>query len=144
MSDRVLLVEQVRTGPIARGDASLWQLEPVAGLIDPGETPETTAYREAEEEAGLTLTSLVPIAETYSSPGGSADFLYLFIGLCALPDVTSRLGGLATEGEDIRSHIFAFETVLDMAERMVLANLPLTMAIYWLATAPRALEVRRW
>ena len=133
VTDRVLLVEQVRTGPIARGDQALWQLEPVAGLIDPGETPEETARREAVEEAGLTLTALETVAEAYSSPGGSADFLYLFIGLCDLPDVAQRIGGLAAEGEDIRSHILTFETLEQMAQDCQLANLPLMTCVFWLA-----------
>ena len=131
-TDRVLLVEQVRTGPIARGDQALWQLEPIAGLIDPGETPTETAHREAKEEAGLSLTALEPVAEGYSSPGGSADFLYLYIGLCALPEVSSRLGGLASEGEDIRSHVLPFETLAQMVNDMQLANLPLMACFFWL------------
>lgn len=133
LTDRVLLVEQVRTGPIARGDSALWQLEPVAGLIDPGEGPEETARREAREEAGLELHSLEPVAENYTSPGGSSDFQFLYIGLCSLPDVESRLGGLACEGEDIRSHIISFDTLFSMAERITIANMPLTLSIYWLA-----------
>lgn len=133
LTDRVLLVEQIRTGPIARGDRSLWQLEPVAGLIDPGETPEETARREAFEEAGLDLHGLEPVAENYTSPGGSADFQYIYIGLCDLPDVRSRLGGLASEGEDIRSHILGFDELFAMAEGKTIANMPLTLAIYWLA-----------
>lgn len=132
-TDRVLLVEQVRTGAIARGDRALWQLEPVAGLIDPGETPPETAYREAVEEAGLILKGLEAVAEAYSSPGGSADFLYVYIGLCDLPDADQRLGGLASEGEDIRSHIMDFDKVLSMAERMELANLPLMACVFWLS-----------
>ncbi|MEY5032678.1 MAG: hypothetical protein RL354_1709 [Planctomycetota bacterium] len=45
--DRVLLVEQFRVGPHLRGDANPWQLEAIAGRIDPGETVEATAIREA-------------------------------------------------------------------------------------------------
>lgn len=132
-TDRVLLVEQVRTGPIARGDQALWQLEPVAGLVDPGETPQETAHREAVEEAGLILKSLEPVAEAYTSPGGSADFMYLFVGLCDLPDADQRLGGLASEGEDIRSHIMDFAALEGMARRMELGNLPLMTCVFWLS-----------
>jgi cysteine synthase A len=38
--DRILLVEQVRFGPLAQGDPAPWLLEPVAGFIDAGESPE--------------------------------------------------------------------------------------------------------
>ena len=33
----VLLVEQFRAGPLLRGAPDAWTLEPVAGIIDPGE-----------------------------------------------------------------------------------------------------------
>ena len=44
--DAVLVIEQFRAGPFARGDAAPWLLEPVAGRIDPGETPEGAARRD--------------------------------------------------------------------------------------------------
>ena len=37
--DRVLLIEQFRMGPWARGDHSPWQWEPIAGRVDAGESP---------------------------------------------------------------------------------------------------------
>ena len=49
--DRILLVEQFRSGPYARRDETPWCLEPIAGLIEPDETPEAAAIREANEEA---------------------------------------------------------------------------------------------
>ena len=78
LRDRVLLIEQFRAGPMARGDAGAWQLEAVAGRIDPGETPEEAGRREAVEEAGLTLGRLLPVAEYYPSPGHS-DGISLFL-----------------------------------------------------------------
>lgn len=131
--DRVLLVEQVRMGPLGRGDPVLWQLEPVAGLVDPGETPQETARREAREEAGIGITELIPIAEVYASPGAVSDFHYVFVGLCDLPDQAKRSGGCAEEGEDIRVHVMAFSDLFEMAETLRTANSPLTLAAYWLA-----------
>lgn len=131
--DRVLLVEQIRMGPLARGDNELWHLEPVAGLIDPGETPEETARREAVEEAGLALTQLERVSEGYLSPGGSTDYQYFFLGLCDLPDDAAKLGGLAGEGEDIRAHLFAFDDLLARADACRLTNAPLTLITHWLA-----------
>ncbi len=55
--DRVLLLEQMRAGPMLRGDANPWMLEPVAGMIDAGETPIRPALRECAEEAGLSLAA---------------------------------------------------------------------------------------
>ncbi|MEP4246305.1 NUDIX domain-containing protein [Tateyamaria sp.] len=131
--DRVLLVEQIRLGPIGRGDPVVWQMEPVAGLIDPGETPEAAAHREAQEEAALTFSSLEAVGECYASPGAATDFFHLFVGLCDLPDTAHRIGGEADEGENIRSHILSFDELLTLAEDRRTANAPLTLLTYWLA-----------
>lgn len=74
--DRVLLVEQLRMGPLGRGDPLPWQLEAIAGRIDPGETPEDAARREAIEEAGLVLGCLKKVAEYYPTPGAVTEYLY--------------------------------------------------------------------
>jgi nudix-type nucleoside diphosphatase (YffH/AdpP family) len=131
--DRVLLVEQVRLGPIARGDRSVWQLEPVAGRIDPGEAPEQAARREAMEEAGLTLGHLEKVAETYPSPATSTGFYYIYLGLADLPDAQAGTGGLDAEHEDIRSHLMSFDELMARVARFDLANAPVVMAAYYLA-----------
>ena len=51
VNDRILLIEQFRAGPYVKGDENPWVLEPIAGLIDEGETPESAGIREAQEEA---------------------------------------------------------------------------------------------
>ena len=57
VSDRVLLVEQFRAGPYARGDSQPWLLEALAGRIDGGESPEEAVLREAQH---------IPAAEYYA------------------------------------------------------------------------------
>lgn len=131
--DRVLLVEQMRMGPMARADASCWQLEPVAGRLDPGETAEEAARREAMEEAGLQLGDLHPVGETYTSPGNSSEFYYTFVGLADLPDAVAGLGGLEEEHEDIRTHLMSFDTLLELCDSCRIANTPLALIAYWLA-----------
>lgn len=131
--DRIMLVEQVRLGPLGRHDPTLWQFEPIAGLIDPGETPTQTAHREAWEEAGLRFDALEPAGECYASPGAVTDFFYLSVGLCDLPDGIAGVGGEASEGENIRSHVMPFDQLMAMAEARETANAPLTLLTYWLA-----------
>ncbi|MCR8826620.1 NUDIX domain-containing protein [Pseudosulfitobacter koreensis] len=131
--DRVMLVEQIRLGPLGRGDRSLWQLEPIAGRIDAGETPEQAALREAQEEADLTVTQLLPVAETYASPGNATEFHYIYVGIADLPDSATGVSGKADEAEDIRSHIISFDRLMQMVDDLQAANAPLVVAALWLA-----------
>lgn len=130
--DRVLLVEQFRAGPFARGDRRPWSLEAVAGRIDPGETPEDAARREAEEEAGLTLGALLPVAGYYSSPGAKTEFLYSFVALADLPDGAAGVFGLAEEAEDIRGHLLGFEALMALVASGEVNNGPLILTALWL------------
>ena len=108
INDRVLLIEQFRTGPYVKGDNNPWVLEPIAGLVDKGESPETAGLREAQEEAHLKIDKLKLVARSYPSPGISTEFFHQYIGIASLPDSTNLVSGLETESEDIRSHIFSY------------------------------------
>ncbi|MBZ4021494.1 hypothetical protein CKO11_03335 [Rhodobacter sp. TJ_12] len=130
--DQVLLVEQFRTGPLARGDVNPWSLEAVAGRVDAGETPEEAARREAGEEAGLTLGRLIAAPSHYPSPGAKSEYLYCFIGLCDLPETAPGLGGLEAEGEDIRSHRVSFAQLMALIESGEVENGPLIVLALWL------------
>lgn len=112
--DRVLLVEQFRAGPFMRGDPAPWSLEPVAGRIDPGESPEQAARREAREEAGLELGALSQVARYYPSPGAVTEYLYSYVGIADLPEDAARIGGLAAEAEDIRGVLLDFGALMDL------------------------------
>ena len=141
--DRVLLIEQFRMGPLMRGDRACWQLELIAGRVDAGETPVEAAIREAREEAGLTVGDLQEIAQIYPSSGCSTEFFHVFLGICDLPDVAEGTGGLAEEGEDIRSHLLSFDALLEMCDAQRIPNAALTLAAYWLARHRERLRLAR-
>lgn len=130
--DRVLVVEQFRTGPYARGDAEVWQIEAIAGRIDPDETPEQAARREAVEEAGLTLGALWPVANYYPSPGAKSEFIYSYVAEADLPDGTAGVFGVAEEAENIRGHLIGFEALMGMVASGEVANAPLILTALWL------------
>jgi nudix-type nucleoside diphosphatase (YffH/AdpP family) len=130
--DRVLLIEQFRAGPLGRGDALPWQLEAVAGRIDPGETPEDCARREAVEEAGLVLGQVLPVGEYYPSPGAMTEYIYSFVGLCDLPDGVAGVYGMAEEAEDIRGHLLPFNALMEAVATGEIANAPLLLTALWL------------
>lgn len=138
--DRVLLVEQFRMGPFGRGDVRPWMLEPVAGRLDAGETPEECARRECEEEAGLTLHGLEKIASHYCTPGCSTEYFHLFVGLCDLPDMEQGLGGVETENEDIRTHVISFQDAMGLLETGEADNGPLILSLLWLSQKREALR----
>lgn len=136
--DCVLLVEQFRIGVFGRGEERPWVLEPVAGHVDVGETPEQAAIRETMEEAGVQITELLPITSAYPSPGDSTEFFHIYLGLCDLGGAGGTTSGLVEEHEDIHSHILSFdelmEFVSDGSGSLGGANvLPLVTAAYWLA-----------
>lgn len=133
VTDQVLLIEQFRVGAFGRGDPQPWSLEAIAGRIDPGETASEAAIREAQEEAGLTLSDLVPVGGYYCSPGAKTEFLHSFIGLTDLSDVKSGIGGLAAENEDIRSHIISFDALMALVESGEAGNSPLLISALQLA-----------
>jgi ADP-ribose pyrophosphatase len=132
LRDRVLLVEQFRAGPFARGDAQPWQLEAIAGRIDPGETPQDAARREAVEEAGLTLGALLPVANYYPTPGAKSEFIYSYVALCDLPDGAAGVFGVADEAEDIRGHLISFDDLMGLVTSGEVANAPLILTALWL------------
>lgn len=131
--DRVLLIEQFRTGPMARGDANPWLLEAIAGRIDAGQSPEDAAKREAIEEAGLTLQTLLKAPSFYPSPAAKSEYIYCFIGLCDLAELPQGGGGLACEGEDIRSHLLSFAELMALVESGEINNSPLLILALSLA-----------
>ncbi len=133
--DRVLLIDQFRAGPAARGDLQPWFWETAAGRVDAGETPEAAALREAVEETGLVLDRLVPGPHNYPSPGVLGEFLYVYIGIADLPDDAAGFGGLDAEDEDIRSHLIPRAELTRMAMAGQIRNGPLLSLALWLELA---------
>ncbi len=138
--DRVLVVEQFRTGAYLRGDPNPWTVEPIAGRIDPGEEPEQAARREAEEEAGIALRELKCVSAAYPSPGTTTEHFFVYVGIADLPDGTAGIGGKLSEAEDIRSHVMPwaeFDRALNAGDFRLL---PLVVAGHWLARNREALR----
>ncbi|MEC5319932.1 ADP-ribose diphosphatase [Brenneria populi subsp. brevivirga] len=129
--DEVVLVEQIR---IAAYDSSIspWLMELVAGMIEPGESLEDVARREAQEEAGLTVGRCRPIVNYLASPGGTSERLAVMVG-----EVDTRtakgIHGLAEENEDIRVHVVSREQSYQWVEEGIIDNAASVIALQWLA-----------
>ena len=130
--DRVMLIEQVRIGAYAQGDPQPWLLEPVAGIVDAGESYEQTACRETLEEAHLELSALHKVAGYYPSPGGVAQYLVSYVGIADLVDDRRQIGGLDSEGENIRNLLVPYDHLVEMLQAGELVNAPIVMSVQWL------------
>lgn len=139
---RVLLVEQFRVAPYARGEADPWSLEAVGGIIDPGETAEDAARREVEEEAGVSPRELIPVGAGYPSPGNSTEYHHHFVAVCDLPDGSAGPGGRADEGEDILTRLIEEDRLFADAREGRLRVAPLTLLALWLAAAAPGIRRR--
>ena len=130
--DSVLLIEQFRPAPAARGDRRPWCLEVIAGRLDTIESPEATARREAVEEAGVTLGRLVEVGAFYPSPGHACEHVTSFVGEADL-NRTGGVYGLDQEGEDIRSLVLSFEEAIAAAASGAVNTAYALLSLYWLA-----------
>ena len=129
--DEVVLIEQFRVGA-AEKSGNPWLIEMVAGLIDKDEQPEEVAHREAEEEAGLQFSALWPITRYFPSPGGSDEYVHLFLGQCN-SEGAGGVHGLESEGEDIRVTVWSFDDALQAVADGRIMNAATIIAIQWLA-----------
>ncbi|HEY7885625.1 MAG TPA: NUDIX domain-containing protein [Cellvibrionaceae bacterium] len=128
--DVVGLVEQFRVGALDNAQGP-WCMEVVAGMIEPGETPEDVARRELLEEAGVEASSIEYICQYYPSPGACNELTHV---VCALADLSQAGGihGLDEEHEDIKVHIVPSEEVFANLYRGRLNNAAALIALQWL------------
>ncbi len=129
--DRVVLIEQFRIGAYAAG-LGPWLIEAVAGIVEPGETPQAVVHREALEEAGCRITALETIGRVLPSPGGSSEILHLFCGRVDSEGV-GGVHGLDHEHEDIRTFALPLEDALARLARGEILNANAVMTLQWLA-----------
>lgn len=129
--DRVILLEQFRPGALGR-ERTPWLLELVAGMNEPGETPESVAHREGLEEAGLNFLALEKICQYLPSPGGTTEYITLYCG-CVRSDGVGGLHGLAEEHEDIQVHVYEFDRALALLQGGRIDNAASIIGLQWLA-----------
>lgn len=140
--DCVLLIEQFRPGPAARGDPSPWCIEVIAGRIDAEGSPEATVRREAREEAGLEIGRIEQVPGYYPTPGLASEHLTAFVGEAGLPGECG-LHGLADEGEDIRTIVLTLDDALAALDRGEVNTGPAMILLLWLARHRERLR-REW
>jgi len=139
--DKIIMVEQFRVPVMARDD-NPWNLELVAGVVDPGETPETAARREAREEAGCEIAELQKLFSCYLTPGSSSEHITIYIGRAEAPE-DGGVFGVEKENEDIRVCVMDAAKAIGMLYDGTLRDAASIIAMQWFAT--RHTELRsRW
>ena len=127
--DIVVLIEQFRVG--ALDEPSPWIFEVVAGMIEPGETPESVAIRETKEEAGTDIKNLTHMCDYLVSPGGTDEKLHLFLAEVDSSKIEG-IHGLPEEGEDIKIHKMPSETAFHGVRDGTINNGATVIALQWL------------
>jgi len=127
--DVIVLTEQFRVGALK--EASPWQYEIVAGMIEPGETPESVAIRETQEESGASISQLTPVCRYLSSSGGCDEVLHVFMA-----HVDSRsidgVHGVEEESEDIRICKVSSKDAFEAVKSGTISNAATIIALQWL------------
>lgn len=124
-----VMCQQFRVGAYAAG-MEPWQLEIVAGIIEEGETPEEVGFREAEEEAGRTISELWPIQRYLATPGGSSESIYLYLGRVSAEGAGGILG-LPGEHEHIRVSVMSEAELRALMDAGKLTNAATLLAAQW-------------
>lgn len=70
---KILLVKQFRY-PYKE---EIWEIP--AGKLNPGETPEETAFRELEEEGGVIAARMEKLFDVYPSPGYTDEIIRIYL-----------------------------------------------------------------
>ncbi|ASG00644.1 MULTISPECIES: ADP-ribose diphosphatase [Vibrio] len=137
--DEVVIIEQIRVGALEH--AHPWQLEIVAGVIDPNETSEQVIRREAMEEAGIEVNRIEKISSYYPSSGGCSELLDVFVGEI---DATQAKGvhGLDYEGEDINVHVMSREEAYRLVKNGQIENGASIIALQWLELNYQQLQLQ--
>ena len=129
--DEVVLIEQIRI-PAFDSSQTPWLLELVAGIVEPGETPEDVVRREAYEEAGIHPARVNPVLSYLASPGGTSERLHILVGEVDA-SVAKGNHGLEEENEDILVHVVSREQAYRWVEEGIIDNAASVIALQWLA-----------
>lgn len=95
-------VKQFRIGQATKDEGSglNYTIEPVAGMVDPGQTPDSAAARETFEEIGVNASSLTKIGSFLMCAGISNERMHMYFAEVEGQTLNAR-GGLIEEHEDI-------------------------------------------
>ena len=103
---RAVLIRQFRHA----ADSYIWEVP--AGRLDGGESPESCAERELEEETGMRARRLERLTTIYTTPGFTDERIHLFLADGLEPGAEHR-----EADEFMELHTLRWSRVLEMIDR---------------------------
>ena len=130
-NNKLIMVSQFRYPTYGNGHG--WTIEIIAGMVDPGETPEQTIRRELQEETGLNIKTFEPISTFYPSPGGSSELIYLYYAEVSGEQAKYKeTGGLLSHGEDVKAIEISLKDALAKIKSGEIVDAKTIIGLYWL------------
>ena len=129
--DSVALIEQFRLPALAAGLPPV-MVECPAGLVETGEDPEATAWREVAEEAGLRPSRMERIGQFMLMQGGCDEVMDYFAAHVSLPDAGTVAGVLEHEGEETRVLVLPADEAFARADGGGIQNVTAALCLFWL------------
>jgi len=130
-TDKLILVSQFRYPTYENNHG--WTIEIIAGMVDPGETPEESTRRELQEETGLNISTFEHITTFYPSPGGSSEQIFLYYSEVSGEQARyNKTGGLIGHGEDIKAIEITLKDALAKIKSGEIVDAKTIIGIYWL------------
>jgi ADP-ribose pyrophosphatase len=128
---KLVLVSQFRYPTYQNQEG--WTIEAIAGMVDPGETPEQTIRRELQEETGMNIDTFEHITTFYPSPGGSSERIYLYYSeISGAQAKYKKTGGLLGHGEDVKAIEMTLGDTLAKIRSGEIMDAKTIIGIYWL------------
>ena len=135
--DKLVFIEQFRPGAYAAlaspwfdNGTSPWLIECVAGIIEPGESPEDVARREAIEEVDCAVSDIVPVCHYLVSPGATSESIFVYCGRVRAPK-GGGIHGLTEEHENIRSVVVPPDEAFRWLDEGRIVNAMTMIALQW-------------
>ncbi len=125
VNKKALFVKQVRPSAIIDNIHSPYVIEPIAGIVDEGQTPQEAAIREAKEEANINLdiSELITDGEGYLSPGISNEYAYFYHAYFDSSQYQTGCFGLEEEHEDIKTLLLDINDIKELKDKISISTL---------------------